>query len=123
MTALVTSYRNSSWMVMQALTRIGANSVDAPASAEDVQLATDRLDVVCGELAAKGIFYVGDMDQVASGPANQIANMLAVSLQPDFGLMTPPGQSNIPPLDAIEDALRRMSPGKPGYGPQQVSFM
>lgn len=124
MSAPVTQYRDSTWIVNQALTRLGVISVDVPeADAADFQLALDRLDVVCGELAAKGVYFVADMDMVPSGPANALANALAFSLQPDFGNMAPPGQSNIPPPAINEDALRRMSAGKPGYGPQQVSFM
>lgn len=124
MTAPVTTTRDSTWIANQALTRLGVISVDVPtADAADFQLALDRLDVVCSELALKGVYFVADMDQVPSGAANQLAYALAFSLLPDFGNMSPPGQSNIPPLLATENELRRMSPGKPGYGPQQVSFM
>jgi hypothetical protein len=108
--------------VNQALTRLGVISVDVPeADAADFQLALDRLDVVCSELALLGVYFVADMDQVPSGAASQLANALAASLMPDFG--APPNQQSIPPPQATEDALRRMSSGKPGYGPQQVSYM
>ena len=124
MTFPPTASRNSTWVVNQALTRLGVISVDVPeADAADFQLALDRLDVMAGELAAKGVYFVADLDQVPSGAANQLANALAAALQPDFGNMAPPGQSNIPPLAVTEDILRRMTPGKPGYGPQQVSYM
>jgi hypothetical protein len=123
MTAPVTQYRDSTWIVNQALTRLGVISVDVPeADAADFQLALDRLDVVCSELALMGIYFVADMDQVPSGAASQLANALAASLMPDFGATAGP-QSNIPPAAATQDALKRMSAGKPGYGPQQVSFM
>ena len=120
----VTQYRNATWIANQALTRLGVISVDVPeADAADFQLALDRLDVVCSELALKGVYFVADMDQVPSGAANQLAYALAFSLMPDFGNMAPTGQSNIPPPAVTDDALKRMSAGKPGYGPQQVSFM
>jgi hypothetical protein len=122
MSTPVTQYRDSTWIVNQALTRLGVISVDVPeADAADFQLALDRLDVVCGELALLGVYFVADMDQVPSGAASQLANALAFSLMPDFG--TQAQQANIPPPAVTEDALRRMSAGKPGYGPQQVSFM
>lgn len=110
-------------MILQGLTRVGAISTGNPASAEDYQLASDRLDSMCAQLAEKGVYYVADMDSVPSGAADAIANVLALSLQPDFGDRTPQGASNIPPLTVLENDLRRMAPGKPGYGPQIVSFM
>ena len=119
----VTEFRNADWMITQGLTRVGAVSVDNPASAEDYALASDRLDTVAGQLSELGVYQVGDLDNVPSGAADTIANILALALQPDFGDRSPQGQSNIPPRAMLEDMLRRMSPGKPGYGPQQVSFM
>jgi len=124
MTSPVTQYRDHTWIVNQALTRLGVINVDVPeADAADFSLAFDRLDVLCGRLAQTGVYFVADMDQVPSGAADALANGLALSLQPDFGDRSAPGQTNIPPMPVVENDLRRMSAGKPGYGPMQVSFM
>jgi len=123
MTRPVTQFRDADWIITQALTRVGADSVDGPASAEDYQLASDRLDAVASKLAELGIYQIGDLDLVPSGAADTIANIVALALQPDFGDRSPQGTSNIPPLPNLQDELRRMTPGKPAYGPQRVSFM
>ncbi len=118
----VTPTRNSSWIATQALTRIGAASVDNPASAEDLALALDRLDVVASNLQGRGVLYVADLDMTPAGIAHELANALALALQPDFGDATPPGQGALPPQAQIDANLRRITADLVSYGPQQVSF-
>src|SRR5690242_15216033 len=97
----VSATRNSSWIATQALSRIGASSVDNPPSAEDLALALDRLDVVASNLQARGIVYIADLDSVPAGVAHELANALGLALMPDFGDLSPEGQSAIPPQPAI----------------------
>jgi hypothetical protein len=114
--------RNSIWIATQALTRIGAASVDNPPSAEDLTLAIDRLDVIAQNLQARGILYLADLDATPSGIAHEVANALALSLQPDFGNTAPPGQGAIPSQGEIDMNLRRITADLVSYGPQQVTF-
>jgi hypothetical protein len=114
--------RDSAWIAASALTRIGASSVDNPASPEDLALALDRLDVVAQNLQARGILYLADLDATPSGIANELANALALSLQPDFGANAPPGSGALPTQDAIDANLRRISAELISYGPQQALF-
>ncbi len=118
----VTPTRNSSWIATQALTRLGAASVDNPASAEDLALALDRLDVVTSNLQGRGIVYVADLDSTLAAIAHELANALALSLQPDFGDETPQGQGALPPQAQIDVNLKRITADLVGYGPQLVSF-
>ena len=75
---------------------IGAASVDNPASPEDLALALDRLDVLVQNLQGRGILYLADVDTTPSSIAHEVANALALSLQPDFGDNTPPGSGALP---------------------------
>jgi hypothetical protein len=122
MTFPVTPARNSSWIATQALSRIGAASVDNPASAEDLALALDRLDVVASNLQGRGVLYVADLDTTPAGIAHELANALALALQPDFGHATPPGQGSLPAQAQIDANLKRITADLVSYGPQQVSF-
>jgi hypothetical protein len=122
MTFPVTPARNSSWIATQALSRIGAASVDNPASAEDLALALDRLDVVASNLQGRGVLYVADLDTTPAGIAHELANALALALQPDFGDATPPGQGALPAQAQIDANLKRITADLVSYGPQQTSF-
>src|SRR5260370_41151351 len=109
--------RDSVWIASNALARIGAASVDNPASAEDLALALDRLDVIAKNLAARGILYLADVDATPSGIAHEVANALALSLQPDFGSNAPPGSGALPAQEAIDANLRRITADLIAYGP------
>src|SRR5260370_40972393 len=110
--------RDSVWIASNALARIGAASVDNPASAEDLALALDRLDVIAQNLAARGILYLADIDATPSGIAHEAANALALSLQPDFGNNTPPGSGALPSQEAINANRRLITPEPIASGPQ-----
>jgi hypothetical protein len=114
--------RDSNWIAVQALTRVGKASVDNPPQAEDLALAIDRLDVVAANLAGRGIVYIADLDSVPSGLAHEVANALALSIQPDFGDMTPPGQGPLPPQAVTDMNLKRITSADVSYGPAQVRF-
>ena len=118
----VTPTRDSNWIAAQALSRLGAASVDNPPSAEDLALALDRLDVVASNLQGRGIVYVADIDTTPAGIAHELANALALALQPDFGDPTPQGQGPLPPQAVIDDNLKRITADLVSYGPQKVSF-
>ena len=122
MTFPVSPTRNSSWIATQALTRIGAASVDNPPAAEDLALALDRLDVVSSNLQGRGVIYLADLDATPAAIAHELANALALALQPDFGSETPPGQGALPPQAQIDANLRRITADLVSYGPAQVSF-
>jgi hypothetical protein len=122
MVAPIDPTRDLDWIATQALTRVGAVSVDNPASAEDLALAQDRVDVVAQDLQARGICYVADLDSTPAGLAHQLANAVAISLLADFGDRSPPGQNPLPPLALVENNLRRISSDLISYGPQQVSY-
>jgi hypothetical protein len=122
MSFATSSIRDSTWIATSALTRIGAASVDNPAPVEDLALALDRLDVVVQNLQARGILYLADVDRTPSGIAHELANALALSLQPDFGDNTPPGAGALPPQDVIDANLRRQTADLVSYGPQQATY-
>jgi len=114
--------RDGSWIATSALTRIGAASVDNPPSAEDLALALDRLDVISQNLAARGIILVADLDRTPAAIAQEMANALALSLQADFGSNAPPGSGALPPQEAIDANLRRITADTIAYGPQQAAY-
>jgi hypothetical protein len=118
----VTPTRNSSWIATQALTRIGAASVDNPAAPEDLALALDRLDVVASNLQGRGVLYVADLDTTPVAIAHELASALALSLMPDFGDETPQGQGALPTQAQIDTNLKRITADLVGYGPQVVSY-
>jgi|SRR5580704_19610378 hypothetical protein len=118
----VTPTRNSSWIATAALNRLGKASVDNPASAEDLALALDRLDVVASNLQGRGVVYLADLDATPAALAHELANALALALQPEFGDDTPQGQGALPPQAVIDANLRRITSDLVGYGPQLVSF-
>jgi hypothetical protein len=122
MTFATSATRDSSWIATNALTRIGAASVDNPASPEDLALALDRLDVLVQNLQGRGILYLADVDTIPSSIAHEVANALALSLQPDFGDNTPPGSGALPSQDVIDANLRRITADLVSYGPQQATY-
>jgi hypothetical protein len=122
MTFPVGATRNSTWIAASALTRIGAVSVDNPASAEDLTLALDRLDVIVQNLQGRGILYLGDVDTTPSALAEEIAKSLALSLMPDFGNNAPQGSGALPTQAEIDSNIRRINSDLPSYGPQQASY-
>ena len=122
MTFSTSASRDSSWIATSALSRIGAASVDNPVSPEDLALALDRLDVVVQNLQGRGVLYLADVDNTPSALAHEIANALALSLQPDFGNNAPPGSGALPPQDAIDTNIRRITADLVSYGPQQATY-
>ncbi|MBW0001926.1 MAG: hypothetical protein JO216_00440 [Hyphomicrobiales bacterium] len=122
MTFPTSASRGSIWIATSALSRIGAASVDNPVSPEDLALALDRLDVVVQNLQGRGVLYLADVDTTPSALAHEIANALALSLQPDFGDNAPPGTGALPPQDAIDANIRRITADLVSYGPQQATY-
>lgn len=122
MVFIPTPTRDSNWIAVQALTRLGRASVDNPAAPEDIALAVDRLDAVSQDLQGRGILYVADLDNVPASVAQNLADRIAIALKPDFGDTTPDGQGTLPPVLEVEARLRRLSADTPSYGPQQVQF-
>lgn len=123
MAFIVTPTRDSTWIATQALSRIGASSVDNPPSPEDLTLAIDRLDAVAQNLQGRGVLYIADLDSVPSGIAHELANAVGLALQPDFGDNSPPGSGAIPSQVQIDANLRRITADMVAYGPQTVRFM
>ncbi|MBV9974387.1 MAG: hypothetical protein JO105_03235 [Hyphomicrobiales bacterium] len=122
MTFPTSATRDSSWIATSALSRIGAASVDNPASPEDVALALDRLDVVVQNLQGRGVLYLADVDDTPSALAHEIANALALSLQPDFGNNAQPGSGALPSQDVTDANIRRITADLVSYGVQRVAY-
>ena len=122
MTFPTSATRDSSWIAASALSRIGAASVDNPSSPEDLALALDRLDVLVQNLQGRGILYLADVDTTPSALAHEIANALALSLQPDFGNNTPPGAGALPSQDVINANIRRITADLVSYGLQHTTY-
>ena len=78
----------------------------------------------CSSRTCKGAAsFISPMStHMPSALAHEIANALALSLQPDFGSNTPPGAGALPSQDVIDANIRRITADLVSYGLQHTTY-
>lgn len=104
-------------LVQRAAQKLGIVGSGQSLEAEDGALIDDAVDALLSDLAARGVVYVADDEEIDAALFEYLAMLLANAVAEDFGKPMDAGK-----ISFAEGRLRTIASGGPTYEVQKATY-